>query len=303
MLTIPNKKKNFFGFNETRIGYLLIAPAMICILVVAIFPLFQTVRLSLFDLKLQFISEAKFIGLQNYLDIFSETRFLAALFNTLIFTALSVALELCLGMVMALLMNSTFSGVKIVKVAVLVPWAIPTVISAMMWAFIYNDQFGVLNAILMKLGLIVRNYAWLGSPVTAFGAIIFTDVWKTAPFMGLLLFAGLQNISPEIYEASKMDGANAVRQFFNITLPLLKPTILVALIFRTLEAFRIFDLVYVMTGGGPGNTTETLAVYTYKTLFRNLDFGRGSAMAVIIFLFVFLFAMLYIRILDKDTFR
>ena len=160
-----------------------------------------------------------------------------------------------------------------------------------------------MNDILLRLGIISQNRAWLGTSDTALGAIIFSDVWKTSPFMGLILLAGLQGISRELYEAGKVDGAGAIRQFFKITLPLLKPTILVALIFRTLEAFRVFDLIFVMTGGGPGNSTESLAVYTYKTLFRNLDFGQGSAIAILIFIFIFIFALFYINLLDKESLR
>ncbi len=303
MSVLLSKKKSFSNYNESRLGYLMIAPAMICILTVAIYPLFQTFRLSLFDMQLQFPADTKFIGLGNYLNILSDMRFADALGITAIFTGTSVALELCIGMIMALLMNRAFKGTGIVRAAVLVPWAIPTAVSGMMWSFIYNDQFGVLNDILTRLKLIHSNIAWLGTTGSALGAIIFTDVWKTAPFMGLLLLAGLKGIPDEIYESSKVDGAGAIRQFFQITLPLLKPALLVALIFRTMEAFRIFDLVFIMTGGGPGNTTETLAIYTYKTLFRNLDFGLGSAMAVMLFFFVFLLAMAYIKILDKDTLR
>ncbi len=303
MSVLLSKKKSFSNYNESRLGYLMIAPAMICILTVAIYPLFQTFRLSLFDMQLQFPADTKFIGLGNYLNILGDMRFADALGITAIFTGTSVALELCIGMIMALLMNRAFKGTGIVRAAVLVPWAIPTAVSGMMWSFIYNDQFGVLNDILTRLKLIHGNIAWLGTTGSALGAIIFTDVWKTAPFMGLLLLAGLKGIPDEIYESSKVDGAGAIRQFFQITLPLLKPALLVALIFRTMEAFRIFDLVFIMTGGGPGNTTETLAIYTYKTLFRNLDFGLGSAMAVMLFFFVFLLAMAYIKILDKDTLR
>lgn len=299
MITLHKKKT--IGDSEARLGYILVAPTLICILIIAIYPILKTLTLSFCDMHLQASAVSKFIGLENYKTLLSDTRFLAAFLNTLKFTVCSVALELCIGMIMALLMNMKIKGTGIVRAAVLVPWAIPTAVSAMMWSFMYNDQYGVVNDILMKLGIIQTGIGWLGQSGTAMKAIIATDVWKTSPFMGLLLLAGLQGISSEIYEAGKVDGASALRQFFSITLPLVKPTMLVALIFRTIDAFRIFDLVFIMTGGGPGNTTETLSVYAYKILFRNLDFGMGSAVAVVIFLFVFLFAMIYIRILDKDS--
>lgn len=301
MKPYTDKNKSYPRLNEAALGYLLVTPALLFILAIAIYPIFQTFRLSLFNMKLQFITEAKFIGLENYINLLGDWRYLLALLTTARFTVFSVALELCVGMAMALLMSRNFKGIGLVRTAVLVPWAIPTSVSAVMWSFLYNDQFGVLNDILTRFGIISANKAWLGTADTALGSIIFADVWKTSPFMGLILLAGVQSISRELYEAARVDGAGVIRQFLSITLPLLKPTILVALIFRTMEAFRVFDLIFVMTSGGPGNSTESLAIYTYKTLFRNLDFGQGSAMAVMIFVFVFLFAMLYIKLLDKDS--
>lgn len=300
---VKTKSKQKFQINEQTFGYLLVAPALLCIIVIALYPVLDTFRLSLYYMRLQLIGLTKFIGFQNYITLFSDSRFWAATLNTIIFTVVSVSLELLLGMTMALLMNKKFRGTGIVRAAVLVPWAIPTIVSALMWRFIYNDQFGVLNDIFARLGLIHSYRAWLGTPSLAMGAAIFADVWKTAPFMALLLLAGLQNISYDLYEAAKVDGAGSVKQFLSITLPLLKPTILVALIFRTLDAFRVFDLIFVLTGGGPGNSTETLSIYAYKTLFRNLDFGLGSAMSVIIFVFVFILAMLYIKLLDKSMLK
>ena len=296
----PNKRKTI-GVSEARLGYALITPAMLCILIIAIYPVLKTFYLSFFSLQLQSAAPATFIGLSNFITLLTDQRFLAAFLNTMYFTVASVFLELCIGMVMALLMNMKIRGTGVVRAAVLVPWAIPTAVSAMMWSFLYNDQYGVVNDILMKLGIVHKNITFLGSSHTAMGALILTDVWKTSPFMGLLILAGLQGISSDIYEAARVDGASALRQFFSITLPLLRPTILVALIFRTMDAFRVFDLVFVMTGGGPDNTTETLSVYAYKTLFRNLDFGMGSAVAVLIFIFVFIFAMIYMKILDKES--
>ncbi|MGB9780348.1 MAG: carbohydrate ABC transporter permease [Caldanaerobacter sp.] len=289
--------------NEQLLGYFLVSPALTCIVLVALYPVLNTFKLSLYNMQLQLIGLMHFVGLQNYISLFHDSRFWSATFNTIVFTIVSVSLELILGMIMALLMNKSFRGTGLVRAAVLIPWAIPTVVSALMWKFIYNDQFGILNDILMKMGLIDHYKAWLGTPSLALGAAIFADVWKTAPFMGLLLLAGLQNIPNELYEAATVDGAGSIRQFFTITLPLLKSTILVALIFRTLDAFRVFDLIFVLTGGGPGNSTEVLSIYAYKTLFRNLDFGMGSAIAVIIFIFVFIFAMFYIRLLDKSIFE
>lgn len=301
--SLLRRKKNKFEITESMLGYILVFPALLCILLIALYPVLDTFKLSLYYMKLQLVGLTHFIGLQNYITLITDSRFWAATSNTVLFTIISVALELILGMIMALLMNKKFKGTGLVRAAVLIPWALPTVVSALMWKFIYNDQFGVINDILIRLHIMHQYIAWLGSPSSAMSAAIFADVWKTAPFMALLLLAGLQNISQDLYEAARVDGAGNVKQFFSITLPLLRPTILVALIFRTLDAFRVFDLIYVMTGGGPGNSTETLSIYAYKTLFRNLDFGVGSAIAVIIFVFVFIFAMIYIRLLDKSTFQ
>jgi len=298
--SVVQPKQSKFYLNDAILGYLLVAPALLCIIAIALYPVLNTFKLSLYYMKLQLIGLTHFIGFQNYISLFNDPRFRSASINTVIFTIVSVSLELVIGMIMTLLMNKKFKGTGLVRAAILIPWAIPTIVSALMWKFIYNDQFGLLNDILVRMGVINSYKAWLGSPSLAMGSAIFADVWKTAPFMAILLLAGLQNISYEFYEAAKVDGAGSIRRFFSITLPLLKPTILVALIFRTLDAFRVFDLIFVMTGGGPGNSTETLTIYAYKTLFRNLDFGIGSAIAVVIFIFVFIFAVIYIRLLDKS---
>lgn len=298
--SVVQPKQSKFYLNDAILGYLLVAPALLCIIAIALYPVLNTFKLSLYYMKLQLIGLTHFIGFQNYISLFNDPRFRSASINTVIFTIVSVPLELVIGMIMTLLMNKKFKGTGLVRAAILIPWAIPTIVSALMWKFIYNDQFGLLNDILVRMGVINSYKAWLGSPSLAMGSAIFADVWKTAPFMAILLLAGLQNISYEFYEAAKVDGAGSIRRFFSITLPLLKPTILVALIFRTLDAFRVFDLIFVMTGGGPGNSTETLTIYAYKTLFRNLDFGIGSAIAVVIFIFVFIFAVIYIRLLDKS---
>ncbi len=286
------------GIPENVLGYLMVTPALLCILLIAIFPIIRTFSLSLTDMKMQFPDAAKYIGLNNYMKLFKDERFWNATYNTLFFTIVSVAMELVIGFAMALVMNMPFKGRGLVRAAVLVPWAIPTTISATMWKFMYHDQFGVLNDILLRLGLIDQYKSWLGSTLSALWCAIIADVWKTAPFMGLLLLAGLQTIPAELYESATVDGAGKIRRFFNITVPLIMPTMLVALIFRTLDAFRVFDLIFVMTGGGPGNSTETLSMYAYTMLFRNLDFGLGSAIAVLIFIFVFLISLIYIYLLN-----
>ncbi|MDK2990882.1 MAG: trehalose/maltose transport system permease protein [Clostridiales bacterium] len=289
------------GIPEDVLGYLMVAPALLCILMIAIYPVFRTFSLSMTDMKMQFPDMAKYIGLNNYVKLLQDSRFWSATYNTLFFTVVSVAMELVIGFAMALIMNMPFKGRGLVRAAVLVPWAIPTTVSATMWKFMYHDQFGVINDILLRMGFIDQYRSWLGSTSSALWCAIIADVWKTAPFMGLLLLAGLQTIPGELYEAATVDGASRIKQFFSVTLPLIMPTMLVALIFRTLDAFRVFDLIFVLTGGGPGNSTETLTMYAYTTLFRNLDFGLGSAIAVLIFIFVFLISLVYINLLSRQN--
>ncbi len=292
-----NKIKSNSVLSEQALAYLLVSPAVLCIILVAFFPIGRTIYLSMFKMKLQFINLKQFVGLDNYITLANDPRFWKSIYNTLFFVFTSVSIEFVIGMAMALVMNREFRGRSAVRAAILVPWAIPTVVSAMMWSFIYNDQLGVLNDILLKLHLIDSYKTWLGNASTAIWAAITADVWKTSPYVGLLLLAGLQVIPQELYEAATVDGASKIRQFITVTLPLLKPTILVTLLLRTLDSFRVFDIIFVLTGGGPANSTETISVYTYKTLFRNLDFGMGSAMAVSMFICVMIISLFYQKIL------
>jgi ABC-type sugar transport system permease subunit len=236
-----------------------------------------------------------FVGLGNYFTILQDARFWQALGHTALFAVISVSLELSLGLALALAMNQAFRGRGIVRAAVLVPWAIPTVVAALLWRFMFDSQAGIANVVLADVGLLRHPLVWFVRASTAWVPVILADVWKTTPFVGLLLLAGLQSIDKELYEAAATDGASAWWQLRHITIPLLKPAILVALIFRTLDAFRVFDLIYVMTGGGPGTSTEPVAVYAFNTLLQNLEFGYGAALSVIIFLVTFGLAMLYMR--------
>ncbi|MDR6125287.1 ABC-type sugar transport system permease subunit [Bacillus sp. SLBN-46] len=288
-----NKSRNKVLNKEQRVGYLLVLPTIITICVVSLYPILRTVWLSLHSMQLQFMSESKFIGLGNYKFLLSDSRFWHSLSNTAFFTVISVALELVFGILIALLINKPFRGRGLVRASVLIPWAVPTVVAAMMWKFIYDDQLGILNDILVKVGILDSYRTFLGTESSAMWSMIFADVWKTTPFMALLLLGGLQTISKDIYESAEIDGANKIRQFFYLTLPLLKPTILVALLFRTLDAFRVFDLPWVLTGG----TVESLSIYAYQSLFTNLDFGLGSALSFSVFIFVMLISLFYIKVL------
>jgi ABC-type sugar transport system permease subunit len=238
---------------EARVGWLLTAPALATILFIALFPLGWTLWESLHehDLRMPWLGRP-FVGLGNYLTIFRDARFWEALGHTALFASISVTVELTLGLALALAMNQAFRGRGVVRAAVLVPWAIPTVVAALLWRFIFDSQAGIANVVLANIGVLHHPLVWFVRASTAWIPVILADVWKTTPFVALLLLAGLQSIDGELYEAAATDGAGAWWQLRHITIPLLKPAILVALIFRTLDAFRVFDLIYVMTGGGPG---------------------------------------------------
>lgn len=250
----------------------------------------------------QITVKPNFVGLKNYAYYITDTRLLSAIKNTSLFTIVTVFFELVFGLTMAVVMNKSRKFKNMFKSIVLLPWAIPTVISGLMWKFMYDGQVGIMVKIFADIGFIKTPADLLSNTTNAMAAAMMADIWKTTPYIAILLVAGLQTIPESLYEAAKVDGANAVYQFFKITLPMLKPTILVALLFRTLDAFRVFDLIYVLTGGGPANSTETVSVYTYKTLFNQLDFGRGSTLAVLIFIMVAIISFIYIKVLGTEVF-
>jgi multiple sugar transport system permease protein len=224
-----------------------------------------------------------------------------ALSVTALVAAVSVAVELVLGMIIALLINRSFRGRGIVRASVLVPWALTTVVSAKMWAWIYDGRYGVANDLLMRLHLIDAPIIFLVRPEVTIWAMIAAEIWKTTPFMALLLLAGLQLIPGDLFEAAALDGASPWQTFWRVTLPIIKPTILVALLFRTIDAVRMFDLPRVLTNGGPGKSTETVVLYTYNTFFTSLNFGYGSTLAVMIFLLVMFVSFIYIKVLGAPT--
>ena len=273
-------------------GSLFVIPALILLSLVTIYPIIYVFYLSLHR-RLLIFNISKFVWFENYLFLLNDNRFWNAFKNTIYFTVVSVSLELLIGLFVAVLLNRAFRLKGLMRAVILIPWAIPTVVSARMWEWMYNTDFGILNYVLGS------EINWLGSPFWAMNAAIFMDVWKTTPFVAILLIAGLQVIPQELYQAARIDGAGGWAIFRRITLPLLKPVILIVLIFRTLDAFRVFDAVYVLTGGGPANTTETLSIYAYKVLFQTLQFGYGSTLSVVVFLCTGIISIFYIRILSR----
>ena len=287
---------------EARFALWLVLPAMLTIVLVAFLPLSRAIWLSLWRINLRFANTPReWKGLENYQTILGDDRFHNALRNTATIAAASVTAELVLGMAIALVINRYFAGRGIVRASVLVPWALTTVVAAKMWQLIYQTEYGVLNRVLSDLRLVDSYEPWIASPTFAIWAMIGADVWKTTPFMALLLLAGLQLIPGDLHEASAIDGATRIQSFWRITVPLLKPTILVALLFRLIDVARMFDLPVVLTGGGPGFETETLTLYTYRTLFTNLSFGMGSALAVSTFLIVLLISFVFIKVLGAPA--
>ncbi len=241
---------------------------------------------------------SNFIGLENFKTVVKDERARHSLVVTVIFTAVSVAFEFILGLVLAMIMNKAMRGQGLIRTFSLIPWAIPTSVAALIWAYLFNGSNGIVAVLLEKLGLIADSTDLLLTGSGALSAIIMADVWKTTPYMALLLLAGLQTIPFNLYEASAIDGASKWKQFVSVTLPLLKPSIMVALLFRTLDAFRVFDLIYVLTGGGPGGQTESISIYAYKTMFAQTRFGYGSALVLIMALVVGIISYFYIRFLD-----
>ena len=271
-------------YREKIVGWLMIIPAMLLLGLVFIYPIARAFWLSLFTENLGTGLQPVFSGFTNYSRMLGDGRFWQTLQNTTVFTVASVSLELLLGMAIALILNQSFRGRGIVRTIAMIPWALPTAVMGLAWAWIFNDQYGVVNDILLRLGLIDTGINWLGNPTLAMVALVIADVWKTTPFISIILLAGLQSIPEDIYEAHSLDGANAWQSFYQITLPLLMPQILISLLFRFAQSFGIFDLVQVMTGGGPAGATETVSIYIYSTVMRYLDFGYGAALVVVTFL-------------------
>jgi multiple sugar transport system permease protein len=274
--------------REKITGWLLLFPALFILGLVFIYPIARAFWLSGFTENLATQLEANFVGLGNYQRMLGDGRFWQSLWNTSVFTLVSVTLELILGLVIALVLNQSFFGRGVVRTIAIIPWALPTAVMGLGWAWIFNDQFGVVNDLLLRLGLINTGINWLGTPILAMTALIVADVWKTTPFISIILLARLQSISQDLYEAHAIDGATPWQSFYQITLPLLMPQILIALLFRFAQSFGVFDLVQVMTAGGPAGATETVSIYIYSTVMRYLDFGYGAALVVVTFLLLIL---------------
>ena len=286
------RKGKSYGSEERRLAALLLSPAMAVIALVAAYPIGYAVWLSLTEYSVRVPGKWRFVGFDNYTEAFGDSEFWEAVKNTFVFTGLSVTLELVIGLAMALAMHEAFKGRGLLRTVVLVPWAVLTVVSAITWRTLFEPNLGLAPQILDVFG-IGGDIVWLGQEGYAMAVMILADVWKTAPFMALLLLAGLQVIPDDVYDAAKVDGATTWQRFRRITVPLLMPAILVALIFRTLDALRIFDLPYVLTGGSNGTTT--LSLIAHQELTANRLIGYGSALSVLTFVIVMAVSFIYIR--------
>jgi trehalose/maltose transport system permease protein len=279
--------------RQTRLGWLLLVPALAVVGFVAIYPLGKTVYQSFTNQEfLAGLEPTKWVGIDNYRELWHDTIFRDTVVLTIKFTAITVGFEFVLGLIIALVVNSGFKGRGVMRAVMLVPWAIPTVVAAQMWKWMLDDTFGVVNDLGVRLHLLSHSRAWISDPATSLGSVCAVDIWKTTPFVALLLLAGLQVIPRDLYEAAAVDGANKLQQFWRITLPLLRPAILVTLIFRTLDALRVFDVFQVFFGYRLD--AQSMAVYDQSTTVNDGHVGYGASMSVAIFLIISLFVVIYV---------
>lgn len=286
---------------ERRLGYAMVAPAVIVLLIVTAFPLGYNVWNSLHHVDLSNPGPHSFAGASNYTQLVTTPGFVGSLVRTVVFTAVSVAVETVLGLGLALVLNRTFRGRGLVRAAVLIPWAVPTVVSATLWKTMFDPRSGFVDYLLKVLHLPGSHITWLAGQWTSWTAIFVADAWKNVPFMAIILLAGLQVIPGDVYEAARIDGATAWQAFRRLTLPLLRPALMVALVFRTLQAFLVFDVIYIMTGGGPGNSTETLSYLNWHAFLVDTNFGYGGAISVVLVVISLLMAAGYTRVLRPRT--
>lgn len=291
--------------NKTRTAWLFLAPMLVVLLLVAVWPLGRTIWFSFTDANINNLDATQFIGLENYFgefglfanpnntDGFFASDWGISILNTLKFSIVSVTLETVFGLAVALLLNQEFKGRTLVRTAVLVPWAIPTIVSAKMWGWMLHDQFGVINQWLFDLGWITEKIAWTAQPEYAMWTVVAVDVWKTTPFMALLILAALQTLPKDCYEAAQVDGVHPLRVFWKVTLPLIKPALMVAVIFRLLDALRVFDLIYVLTSNN--NSTISMSGFVRREMIDNGYMGYGSAASTALFLIIGLCTVLAIK--------
>lgn len=285
--------------TRKQMGYLFIIPTMFLFMTLAVFPVLKTLYLSFFEYRLQFGEVKEFIGIRNYIKMFTTERFYTSFRFTMLFTVLTVTVEVGLGLLFAQFMNMDFKGKALLRIVVLIPWAIPTIVSGFIWRFMVNDQYGVINQILRYTGCIDSFIPWLSRSGTASAVLVFADVWKTAPYVSLLVLAGLQNIQRSLLEAASIDGAGKLKTYWYITLPALKPVLATAALFRLIQSFKVYTIIVALTNGGPANSTESLTLYTLRTYFDAGNYGYGSALASFTFVVSVVIALMFLSVIQE----
>lgn len=286
--------------REQWFAYGLLLPAALVIFGVVLYPVIRTLIISLYDVTSALATNPRFVGLANYASVLTDSGFWSSVGRTAYFTLITTPAELILGMGLALLLNVPLRWKWVFRAIVVVPWALPTIVNAALWRNIFNAQYGPLNAALSQLGLIQSYHAWLNSPFEALNMIMVGDVWKNTSIVSFFLLAGLQAVPQDVYESARVDGAGRIRRFVSITLPLIVPSIAIVVVLRTVEAFKVFDIIYGMTRGGPADGTQTVTYYTYVTAFSDQALSAGSAIAYLILIFILALTAIYLRFLRRS---
>ncbi len=286
--------------RERLTGYALLLPTLAVLALVIVYPVFDGIRISLMRMKLTSTSEPRYVGLSNYLDLFQDDKFWFTLRTTAVWTLANVVAQLVLGLALAVLLNEQLKGRGLYRSIALIPYIVPSVAAALIWRWMYDGSAGIINALLLRIGVIDSYQQWLGEISTAMPAVIIESVWKGTPFVMILLLAGLQTISPEYYEAAAIDGASAWQRFLDITLPLLRPSLAVATILTTVYTVNNFNAIWLMTQGGPLGSTEILFTWAYKLAFDRFDFGMAATVSVVLFGILAVFAAIYIFLVERE---
>jgi multiple sugar transport system permease protein/N,N'-diacetylchitobiose transport system permease protein len=286
--------------SEGRFALAISSPALLIVCAVVLFPLITTLVYSFMKIELISKDRGAFVGLSNYAQVLGSTNFWSALGRTLYFTLVSTILETTAGLFVALLLNERFWGVGFLRSIVIIPWAIPTIVNRSLWKWIYNGEYGILNALLLKVGLITEYRSWLSDPLGAMNLVIFADAWKMTPLAAIFFLAALQSVNRTTYEAATVDGAGPIKRFFSLTIPYMTPTILVVLVMRTVEKFKAFDIFYMITRGGPADGTKVLMYETYLRAFTNLQYSIASTYAYLFVFIILALTMVYLRVLKRS---
>jgi multiple sugar transport system permease protein len=289
--------------SETLFGILLVAPVFLIVVAILFVPTVYTIALSLSRFSFLAGAARGFAGLANYATVFSSSEFVGSLENTVLFAGITVSLELFLGLVLALVVNRAFRRLGVLRTTILFPWALPTALNAIVWRWLFNSDFGLFNSLLATLGIGPTRVNWLGEIPLAMASMMTVAIWKSSSFMALILLTGLQTIPGELYEAAEMDGAGRAARLARITLPLLVPSILLALLFRSMDALRAFELPFALTDGGPAGSTQTLSLFGYRQFFQFLKFDTGSAVSVVQFLLIMVLGAFYLRVFRSEDRR